>query len=33
MSTGYHVQLLAMTSQLASPGVADMYRECAVYFR
>lgn len=33
LASGYHVQMIAMTGQLASPGVTDQYRECAAFFR
>lgn len=33
LASGYHIQLLAMSAQLASPGISDQYRECAAFFR
>lgn len=33
MQASYHVQMLAMSANLASPGVTDIYRQVARYFR
>jgi hypothetical protein len=33
MQSSYHMQLLAMTSTLAVPGVHDNYREFTTYFK
>lgn len=33
LASGYHIQLIAMTGQFASPGVTDQYRECAAFYR
>lgn len=33
MQCAYHIQLLAMSANLASPGVLEQYRKVARYFR
>lgn len=33
LQSSYHIQMLAMSSYLASPGVGDQYRLFAAFFR
>lgn len=33
LQSSFHLQMLAMSSQLASPGIGDSYRMIAKYFR
>lgn len=33
LASGYHIQMIAMTGQFASPGVTEQYHECAAFFR
>ena len=33
MQSSYHVQILAMSANIASPGISDTYRNIAKHFR
>jgi hypothetical protein len=33
LQSAYHIQLLAMTANLAAPGISESYRELARFFR